>query len=323
MSALSGTVKLPGLGPVKKVYVLGAVGVVAAIVAVAYYRRAGAAPAATDTTTNPTDAYSTTDTGYSSGGGGTSGGGGSDGSTPVPWPWGYDADGNPLPAPVPGGTANPGGSVTTNADWTARAISVLEDGGISTAVASGAITGVLGGLGVTSDQEAYFLRATGVLGNPPQGYPKPIRLVSPPSDPSPAPTPTPGPAPDPTPGPEPTPAPAPAPTPAKPPAQTAGKKAPAKVTGLKASAKTTTTVTLDWNGVAGAHGYTVYRNGARIITVTYSTAKMTGLKANTSYTFAVQTVGADGQVSALASINVTTAKAAALTSLNVGKTIKK
>lgn len=312
MSAISGTVKVPGLGDVKKVYLLGGVGVVAVIVAVAYYRHRNATPAATDVTTNP---VTTTDTGYDTGAGGSSGGS-NGGSASGSWPWGYDAAGNPIPAPVPGGTANPGGSITTNADWTSQAIALLEGGGVTDAVASGAITGVLGGVGVTSDQEAMFLRAVGVLGDPPQGYPRPIRLVSPPADPAPAPAPTPEPAPAPD-------TPAPTPAPAKPPTATAGKKAPAKVTGLKAAAKTTTTVSLTWNSVPGARGYTVYRNGARIITVTYAAAKMTGLRANTSYTFAVQTVGSDGQVSALSSINVTTSKAPALTSLNVSKTVKK
>lgn len=315
MSALSGTVKVPGLGEVKKVYLLGAVGIVAAIVAIAYYRRSTTTPAAGDVTTNP---VTTTDTGYDTGAGGSSGGGGNDGGGTVQWPWGYDAAGNPLPAPVPGGTANPGGSITTNADWTTQAVALLEDGGISTAVANGAITGVLGGLGVTSDQEAYFLRAAGSLGNPPQGYPKPIRLVSPPSDPAPNPTPAPEPTPAPTPEPTPTPAPTPAPAPAKPPAATAGKKAPAKVTGLKAASKTTTTVRLEWKTVAGAKGYTVYRNGARMTTVVYGNATISNMKPNTSYTFAVQTVGTNGLVSALASINVTTAKPAV-----VKKTIKK
>lgn len=311
MSPLSGTVKVPGLGEVKKVYLLGGLGVVVAIVAIAYYRRSKA-PAAVDTTTNPTEDYSTTDTGYSTGGG-TSSGSSTDGSSSVLWPWGYDANGNPLPAPVPGGTANPGGSITTNADWTTQAIALLEEGGISTAVASGAIEGVLGGLGVTSDQEAYFLRATGVLGNPPQGYPKPIRLVAPPSDPAPAPTPTPTPAPEPAPNP--TPAPTPAPAPAQPPTQTAGKKAPATPSGLKATSKGTTWVQLEWAPVSGNRGYPVYRNGARIDTAPYARLRVEGLKANTSYTFAVQVIGSDGQVSPKASINVTTSKAPAITEL--------
>ncbi len=323
MSALSGTVKIPGLGkPVKKVYVFGAVGVAAAIIAVAYYRRSKATPAV-DTTTNPTDAYSTTDTGYSTGSGGSGGGGSTDaGSSSVPWPWGYDANGNPLPAPVPGGTANPGGSITTNADWTTQAIGILENGGISAEVASGAITGVLGGLGVTSDQEAYFLRAVGVLGDPPQGYPKPIRLVAPPSDQTPIPTPTPTPEPTPAPEPAPTPEPAPKPVPVPTPKPTtAGKKVPNKPGGIKTS-KTATTVKLDWNPVSGADGYVMYRNGSRITKVTYSVYTFTGLKANTSYTFGIATV--DGKVmSPQATVHVTTAKAPVLRALNVSKTVKK
>lgn len=303
MVNLQGTVTLPGVGKVKKVYVIGALAATAAILGYAYYRRSKAAPADTTPAVADTPVDDSTGLGYTP----TSAGGG--GSTN---PYGYDIYGNPIPAPVAGSTGT-GGVTATNTDWSSAAIAVLEQTGMTEATAATAISAVLGGLGVTSDQEAAFLRAVGTLGDPPQGYPRPIHVSAPNSDPVPAPTPTP----DPTPGPDPAPAPAPAPKPV------AGKKAPAKVSGLKATSKTTTTVSLDWAPVSGARGYTVYRNGSRIITVTYSSAKMTGLRANTSYTFAVQTVGTDGQVSPLSSINVTTAKAPALTSLNVGKTIKK
>ena len=313
---LQGTIKIGGK-PVKKIYVLAGVTITAAILAFAYYRRANApaddTAAAADTTA--TGDYAVTDTtGYPSGGGSSGGGDSGSGGT-VQWPWGFDAAGNPLPAPVPGGTANPGGSITTNADWTAQAIAVLEDGGISTAVASGAITGVLGGVGVTSEQEAMFLRATGVLGNPPQGYTKPIRLISTPADPQPAPTPTPTPTPDP--GPAPAPAPAPSP---KPP--TAGIKVPNKPGGVKTT-KTATSVKLDWNPVGGADGYVMYKNGNRVTTSVYSVYTFGGLKANTTYTLGVATL--DGKLTSQpTTVNVTTAKAAPkLTELGVGKTIKR
>lgn len=302
---LQGTVKIAGR-PVKKIYVVAGVTITAAILAWAYYRRATGSAADTPAAADPEAA---TDP-YALGGdatGGTSGGGsGGGGSSDTPWPYGYDANGNPLPAPVPGGTTDPGGTTTSNSDWLTAGLALLEEGGMTAEVASAALTGVLGGLGVTSDQEATFLRVVGALGNPPQGYPRPIKLVSPPSDPAPTPAPA---------------------APAAPPTQTAGKKAPAKPSGLKVSAKTTTTVTLDWTPVSGATGYVVYRNGARIVSVAYSTAKLSNMKANTSYTFAVQTIGTEGQVSALASINAKTAAAAAaapkLTELAVTSSTKK
>lgn len=310
---LQGTVKIGGK-PVKKVYILAGVTITAAILAFAYYRRANA-PADTAAAADPTaeDYVPLDTTGYpSTGGGGSSGDGG---SSAIQWPWGFDASGNPLPAPVPGGTSNPGGAITTNADWTTQAVALLEDGGISAAVANGALTGVLGGLGVTSDQEAMFLRACGALGNPPQGYPKPIRLVSTPADPQPAPTPEPRPGPDPQPGPDPAPAPAPTPKPT-----TAGKKTPTKPGGIKTT-KTTTTVKLDWNPVGGADGYVMYKNGNRVTTSVYSVYTFGGLKANTSYTFGVATL--DGKLmSPQATVHVTTAKPA-LTAHVVTKTTKK
>lgn len=270
MVNLQGTVTLPGVGPVKKVYVLGGLALTAAILGFAYYRRSHApadtTPAATDTTTPESDPG----LGYTP----TSPGGGSSN------PYGYDAYGNVIPAPVPGSTGT-GGVTSTNADWSAAAIAALEQTGMTEEMASAAITAVLGGLGVTSSQEAAFLRAAGVLGDPPQGYPKPIRVIASPAEPTPPPTTTPKPTP--------------------------GQKAPVRPSGLKATGKGKTWVQLDWNPVKGADGYHVYRNGRLIVTVTYSQARMSGLRANTSYTFSVETVD-NHKASPKTTINVRTIK---------------
>lgn len=69
--------------------------------------------------------------------------------------------------------------------------------------------------------------------------------------------------------------------------------APAKVTSLKNSAATTTTVTLTWKKVSGATGYRVYKYNtstkkyALYKSVTANTVKVTSLKAKTNYKFYV------------------------------------
>lgn len=71
-------------------------------------------------------------------------------------------------------------------------------------------------------------------------------------------------------------------------------KAPAKVSSLKVKAKTDTTVTLKWSRVKGADGYLVYRYDnaqkkyVKIAAVKSRSYKVTGLKADTTYKFAVR-----------------------------------
>ena len=50
---------------------------------------------------------------------------------------------------------------------------------------------------------------------------------------------------------------------------------------------TTSSVSLAWNASAGATSYTVRRNGANPVTVTGTSTTVTGLAANTSYSFTV------------------------------------
>nr|WP_316626630.1 PepSY domain-containing protein [uncultured Ruminococcus sp.] len=71
-------------------------------------------------------------------------------------------------------------------------------------------------------------------------------------------------------------------------------KAPAKVSSLKVKAKTDTTVTLKWSRSKGADGYLVYRYDSaqkkyvKIAAVKARSYKATGLKADTTYKFAVR-----------------------------------
>lgn len=63
--------------------------------------------------------------------------------------------------------------VSTNSDWLQAALQVLPGGDSSANEA--ALAGVLGGLTVTTAQKNIFLEAVGLEGQPPQGYPTPIK----------------------------------------------------------------------------------------------------------------------------------------------------
>lgn len=70
------------------------------------------------------------------------------------------------------GTGATGATVSTNSDWLQEALSVVP--GNSSTVQT-ALASVLGGLTVTTAQKNLFLEAVGILGQPPQGYPQPIK----------------------------------------------------------------------------------------------------------------------------------------------------
>jgi hypothetical protein len=63
--------------------------------------------------------------------------------------------------------------VSTNSDWLQAALQVLPGG--DTSANEAALAGVLGGLTVTTAQKNIFLEAVGLEGQPPQGYPTPIK----------------------------------------------------------------------------------------------------------------------------------------------------
>ncbi|MGA5099901.1 chitinase [Streptomyces lavendulocolor] len=70
---------------------------------------------------------------------------------------------------------------------------------------------------------------------------------------------------------------------------------PATPAGLTAGAVTSSSVSLSWNPVSGATGYHVYRDGARVQSVTGTSATVTGLAADTSYRFQVSAGNAAGE----------------------------
>lgn len=88
-------------------------------------------------------------------------------------------------------------------------------------------------------------------------------------------------------------------------------QAPSVPTGLVTSAVTETTLTLSWNASTdnvAVTGYDVYQGAANLGTVTTASANITGLTANTAYSFTVRAKDAAGNVSAAsAAVNVTTA----------------
>ena len=216
-------IKLPGLGKVDKKWVLiggaGALGLIVIIV----IRRKSAGQSTDGTSTDTTSAdTSGTDSGidpatgvpYADEGGSS----GIDPATGIPYAeesagygavdsgYGgngavgmssdYDAAGYPIgsaadlawQAQQEGiSTGTTSGAVTTtgitsNSDWVSEAESGVIPGSILTI--STALSKVLGGVAVTTAQRNLFLEAVGVLGQPPQGYPQPIKLKDTPGQPA-------------------------------------------------------------------------------------------------------------------------------------------
>ncbi|MER6786990.1 glycosyl hydrolase family 18 protein [Streptomyces sp. NPDC000658] len=77
--------------------------------------------------------------------------------------------------------------------------------------------------------------------------------------------------------------------------------------GLTVSGTTSSSVSLSWNAVSGATGYSVYRGGAKATTVTGTSATVTGLTASTAYTFQVTAANAAGESAKSAPVTGTTA----------------
>ncbi|MFJ4423903.1 chitinase [Streptomyces bobili] len=70
---------------------------------------------------------------------------------------------------------------------------------------------------------------------------------------------------------------------------------PSAPAGLTVSATTSSSVSLAWNAVSGATGYSVYRDGTKVTAVTGTSATVTGLAAATSYSFQVTATNAAGE----------------------------
>ena len=87
-------------------------------------------------------------------------------------------------------------------------------------------------------------------------------------------------------------------------------EAPTAPTGLRTTGKTATSVSLAWNAATdnvGVTGYDVYNGGTKAVSVTGTSATVSGLSAGTSYTFTVRARDAAGNTSpASGSLSVTT-----------------
>ncbi|MGQ4400420.1 chitinase [Streptomyces hayashii] len=79
--------------------------------------------------------------------------------------------------------------------------------------------------------------------------------------------------------------------------------------GLAVSGTTSSSVSLSWNAVSGATGYSVYRGGTKAATVTGTSATVTGLTASTAYSFQVTAANAAGESARSAPVTGTTATA--------------
>ncbi|MGI5428331.1 chitinase [Streptomyces sp. CA-179760] len=74
-----------------------------------------------------------------------------------------------------------------------------------------------------------------------------------------------------------------------------GPTVPATPSGLNVSGTSSSSVSLAWNTVSGATGYTVYRDGTKVTAVSGTSATVTGLAASTSYSFQVAAANAAGE----------------------------
>lgn len=81
---------------------------------------------------------------------------------------------------------------------------------------------------------------------------------------------------------------------------------PAAPAGVTVSGTTSSSVSLSWNAVPGATGYTVYRGGTKAQSVTGTSATVTGLAASTSYTFQITATNAAGESVKSATVTGTT-----------------
>ena len=85
---------------------------------------------------------------------------------------------------------------------------------------------------------------------------------------------------------------------------------PSTPTGLAASNIAQTGLALNWNASSdnvGVTGYDVYRNGARVASVTSTSVNQSTLSCGTSYPFAVRALDGAGRTSAAAQLTVSTA----------------
>ncbi|MER5437986.1 glycoside hydrolase family 18 protein [Streptomyces sp. NPDC002790] len=82
---------------------------------------------------------------------------------------------------------------------------------------------------------------------------------------------------------------------------------PAAPTGLAAGATTSSSVGLSWTPVSNATGYNVYRDGTKVAAVPGASTSVTGLAADTSYSFQVTATNVAGESGKSAAVTARTA----------------
>ncbi|WTB19211.1 glycoside hydrolase family 18 protein [Streptomyces sp. NBC_00829] len=81
---------------------------------------------------------------------------------------------------------------------------------------------------------------------------------------------------------------------------------PAAPTGLKAGSPGSTSVPLSWSAASGATGYNVYRAGTKVMSLSGTSATVTGLTPSTSYSFQVSATNSAGESPKSAAVTDTT-----------------
>lgn len=81
---------------------------------------------------------------------------------------------------------------------------------------------------------------------------------------------------------------------------------PAAPTGLRTGTVTSSSVGLSWTAVSGATGYSVYRDGVQVQSVTGTSATVSGLAASTAYSFQVTATNDAGESAKSATVTATT-----------------
>ena len=81
---------------------------------------------------------------------------------------------------------------------------------------------------------------------------------------------------------------------------------PAAPTGLTAGTPGAASIPLSWSPVSGATGYNVYRAGNKVLSVTGTSANVTGLAPSTSYSFQVTATNSAGESPKSAAVTATT-----------------
>lgn len=190
-------------------------------------------------------------------------------SAPAPGADGYySTDQSELGLSTTGGTSNVSGntgstetdgtqpdSIDTNAEWTNKAVELLANAGYDPAVVYAALGEFLGRRALDKTEASIARAALAAAGQPPEGRPWTVLEE----------------------------------------ATTGGTGTPAAPTGLKVTSTTASSVSLSWSAVAGAGLYQVYRDGSSVGSASSTSYTSSGLKAATSYRFAVLAVGTTGK----------------------------